>query len=46
LTVLDCLEAPLAADFSRGLFAEASAAAAAFWDGIPAALVWSLEKAA
>lgn len=46
LTVLDCLEAPLVADFSRGLFAEASAAATAFWDGIPAALVWSLEQSA
>jgi SAM-dependent methyltransferase len=46
LDVLDCLEIPVEADFSRGLFAEASAAATAFWDGIPAALVWSLEKAA
>ena len=46
LTVLDCLEAPLVADFTQGLFAGASDAAAAFWDGIPGALVWSLERGA
>ena len=46
LTVLECIEVPLEADFSRGLFAGATAAATAFWDGIPAVLVWSLEKAA
>ncbi len=46
LTVLDCLEVPADVDFSRGLFAEAAEAAAAFWGGIPAALVWSLAKLA
>ena len=46
LDVLDCLEIPIAVDFTHGLFAEAADAATAFWDGIPAALVWSLEKAA
>jgi ubiquinone/menaquinone biosynthesis C-methylase UbiE len=46
LTVLDCIEAPMVADFSRGLFAEARDAATALYDGIPIALVWSLEKAA
>ncbi len=44
LSVLDCLEAPMVADFTTGLFAEAADAAAALWDGIPAALVWSLVK--
>jgi ubiquinone/menaquinone biosynthesis C-methylase UbiE len=46
LTVLDCLEEAMDADFSRGLFAEARDAATALFEGIPIALVWSLEKAA
>jgi SAM-dependent methyltransferase len=46
LNVLDCVEVPAHVDFTRGLFAPAADAATAFWDGIPAALVWSLEKAA
>jgi hypothetical protein len=44
LAVLDCLEAPMVSDFSSGMFVEASDAAHAFWDDIPAALVWSLAK--
>ena len=44
LAVLDCVEAPLEADFSKGLFAHASDAAAAFWRDIPAVLAWSLRK--
>ena len=44
LTVLDCLEAPMVSDFSTGLFVEAPDAAHAFWDDIPAALVWSLAR--
>jgi ubiquinone/menaquinone biosynthesis C-methylase UbiE len=44
LDVLECLEAPFVSDFSTGMFAEASAAAQAFWRDIPAALVWSLAK--
>ena len=46
LDVLDCLEAPMVVDFSRGLFAGSEAAATAFWDGLPVVLVWSLEKPA
>jgi ubiquinone/menaquinone biosynthesis C-methylase UbiE len=46
LTVLDCLEEATAADFSQGLFAEARDAATALFEGIPIALVWSLQKAA
>jgi ubiquinone/menaquinone biosynthesis C-methylase UbiE len=46
LTVLDCREVPLEVDFTQGMFAPAADAATAFWDGIPAALVWSLERAA
>ena len=46
LTVVDCLEASLVGDFSQGLFAEAADAATALFDGIPVALVWSLEKPA
>jgi ubiquinone/menaquinone biosynthesis C-methylase UbiE len=46
LTVLDCLEEAMAADFSQGLFAEARDAATALFEGIPIALVWSLQKAA
>lgn len=44
LSVLDCLEAPMQSDFTTGMFADASEAAHAFWDDIPAALVWSLLK--
>jgi SAM-dependent methyltransferase len=46
LTVLDCLEGSLVTDFSQGMFAEAADAAAALFDGVPVALVWSLEKPA
>jgi len=46
LTVLECLEAPMVSDFSTGMFVEAAEAAHAFWDDIPAALVWSLVKPA
>jgi ubiquinone/menaquinone biosynthesis C-methylase UbiE len=44
LAVLDCLEAPMVSDFSSGMFVETPDAAHAFWDDIPAALVWSLAK--
>ena len=37
LEVLECLEAPFESDFTTGMFAEASAAAQAFWHDIPAA---------
>jgi len=43
LTVLDCREAPMDANFDNGLFADVSDAATALWDGIPVALVWSLQ---
>jgi ubiquinone/menaquinone biosynthesis C-methylase UbiE len=43
LSVLDCLESPMDATFDSGLFADVEAAATALWDGIPVALVWSLE---
>jgi ubiquinone/menaquinone biosynthesis C-methylase UbiE len=46
LSVGACLEGPMTADFSRGLFAGAADAATAMWKDIPAALVWSLEKPA
>ncbi len=45
LVVADCLEAPMETDFTAGLFAGAADAAQALWDGIPVALVWSLERA-
>ncbi len=45
LSVLDCREAPMEADFTTGMFAGAADAAAALWNGIPAILVWSLHKA-
>lgn len=44
LQVIDCLEAPMEADFTQGMFAEVADAATALWDGIPAALLWSLRK--
>ncbi len=44
LVVRECFEAPMETDFSHGLFAGAADAAAALWDGIPVALVWSLER--
>lgn len=44
LAVLDCLEAPMEADFTQGMFAEVADAAEALWDGIPAALLWSLHR--
>jgi ubiquinone/menaquinone biosynthesis C-methylase UbiE len=44
LDVLDCLEAPMDADFTTGLFAGVAIAAQELWRGIPAALVWSLSK--
>jgi ubiquinone/menaquinone biosynthesis C-methylase UbiE len=43
--VIECLEAPMETDFTHGMFAEVADAAAALWEGIPAALVWSLRKA-
>ena len=46
LTVLDCLEGRSSPDFSHGMFAEAADAATALFDGVPVALVWSLEKPA
>jgi len=46
LTVLDCLEGSLVPDFSQGMFAEAADAATALFEGVPVALVWSLERAA
>jgi SAM-dependent methyltransferase len=44
LDVIGCLEAPMESDYKTGMFAEASAAAHAFWHDIPATLVWSLAK--
>jgi ubiquinone/menaquinone biosynthesis C-methylase UbiE len=44
LSVLDCREAPMEADFTTGMFAEVADAAAALWKDIPAVLVWSLHK--
>lgn len=44
LSVIDCLEAPMEADFTRGLFVDAAEAAAAVWQDIPVALVWSLRN--
>jgi ubiquinone/menaquinone biosynthesis C-methylase UbiE len=46
LTVRECIEGSMNPDFSRGLFAGAADAATAMWEGIPVALVWSLEKPA
>ena len=44
LAVRDCLEAPFESDFREGMYAKVADAAAALWDGIPVALVWSLQK--
>lgn len=46
LAVIDCLEAPMEVDFTQGMFAEVADAATALWDGVPAALLWSLRKPA
>jgi ubiquinone/menaquinone biosynthesis C-methylase UbiE len=43
--VIECLEAPMETDFTEGMFAEVADAAAALWEGIPAALLWSLRTA-
>lgn len=43
LTVVDCLESEMDATFDDGLFADVQDAARALWDGIPVALVWSLQ---
>lgn len=43
LDVVDCAEAPMKANFDKGLFAGAKDAAEALWDGLPFALVWTLE---
>ena len=43
LEVRECLEAPMETQF-KGLLAAVAEAAAALWSGVPAALVWSLEK--
>ena len=45
LEVLDCAEAPIEADFTKGLMAGAADAAAALWRDMPVALVWTLERA-
>jgi len=42
--MIECLEAPMETDFTEGMFAEVADAAAALWEGIPAALLWSLRK--
>jgi hypothetical protein len=34
----------MAPDYGAGLFAGAAEAAAATWDDLPAALVWTLER--
>lgn len=44
LEILDCAEACMEADFSQGITAGASEAAAGLWAGIPVALVWSLVR--
>jgi len=44
LEVIECLEAPMETDFNEGMFAEVADAAFALWEGIPAALLWSLRK--
>jgi ubiquinone/menaquinone biosynthesis C-methylase UbiE len=45
LAVQSCDEVTMAADYSKGLLAGAAEAAAAIWDELPAALVWTLERA-
>jgi ubiquinone/menaquinone biosynthesis C-methylase UbiE len=45
LEVLDCMEAPMDADFSQGIITSGAAeAAAGLWDNVPVALVWSLAR--
>lgn len=44
LEVIDCAEAPMDADFTRGIMSGAAEAAAALWRDIPIALVWTLER--
>jgi ubiquinone/menaquinone biosynthesis C-methylase UbiE len=44
LAVIDCIEAPMQADFTTGIFAGAADAAAALWNDIPAVVIWSLNK--
>lgn len=44
LQVLDCLEAPMNADFTQGITSGAAEAAAALWQDVPAALVWILTR--
>lgn len=46
LSVLDCLEAPMDAQFGEGLLAEVADAATALWRDVPGVLVWSLRVAA
>jgi len=44
LEVRMCAESPMDDDFSQGLMAGAAVAARALWAGIPAVLVWSLQR--
>ncbi len=44
LTVVDCREAPMEADFSTGLWHDAAAAAHSLWSDLPAVLVWTLTR--
>lgn len=44
LEVLECVEAPMEADFTQGLTGGAPEAAEALWRDLPAALVWTLER--
>jgi hypothetical protein len=45
LDVLECAEAPMHADFSKGSSHQAPAeAAAGLWNNVPVALVWSLTR--
>jgi SAM-dependent methyltransferase len=44
LAVESCDEVPMAPDYREGLFAGAAEAAAAIWDDLPAALVWTLRS--
>jgi ubiquinone/menaquinone biosynthesis C-methylase UbiE len=44
LTVRSCDEVRMSPDYRAGLFSGAAEAAAAIWDDLPAALVWTLER--
>lgn len=44
LEVIDCAEAPMEADFTRGIMSGAAKAAAALWRDVPVALVWTLAR--